>query len=88
MVSLPLYLLDLLLTFTPSTFLPGLGSRLGGGAGFVPRCVATASLGLLAPDYFHEFSGSPPAGHLPPKVNLLIFFFGKYLSEQMMFLSR
>ena len=92
MVSLPLYLLDLLLTFAPSTFLPELGSRLAGGgggwgAGFVPRCLATASLGLLAPDYFHKFSGSPPAGHLPPKVNLPLLFLGKYLSEQMMFLS-
>ena len=30
------------------TFLPGLGSRLWGrGAGFVPRCVAAASLGLV-----------------------------------------
>ena len=51
MVSLPLYLLDLLLTFAPSTFLPELGSRLAGGgggwgAGFVPRCLATASLGF------------------------------------------
>ena len=83
MVSLPLYLLDLLLTFSPITFLPGLGSRFGGGADLVPRCVATASFGLLAPDYFHKFSGS----HLPPKVILPLFFFGKYLSEHMLFIS-
>ena len=84
--------------FSPSLlapFCPGLvrdlpsegGREGGGGAGFVPRCVATASLGLLAPDYFHKFFGSPPAGHLPPKMNLPLLFFGKYLSEQMMFLS-
>ena len=35
----------------------------------------------------HRFSGSPSAGHPPPKGNLLILFFGKYLSEQMVFLS-
>ena len=91
MVSLPLYLLDLFLTFAPSTFFPGLGSRLGGGGGGGLALFHIAwllpPLGFLAPDYFHKFSGSPPAGHLPPEVNLPLLFFGKYLSEQMMFFS-
>ena len=91
MVSLSLYLLDLLLTFAPSTFLPRLGSRLGGKGGGGEQ--ASFHIAWLLPHLgfwhqitSHEFSGSPPAGHLPPKVSLLILFFSKYLSEQM-FLS-
>ena len=44
-------------------------------------------LGLLDTSDIPMSSARPPAGHLPPKVSLLILFFGKYLSEQMMFLS-
>ena len=35
----------------------------------------------------HKFSVSPPAGHLPPQRSLLFYSEGKYLLEQMMFLS-
>ena len=56
-------------------------------AGFVPRCVATASFGLVGTRLLPTSSGSPPAGHLPPQRNLLFYSEGKYLWEQMMFLS-
>ena len=45
-------------------------------------------LGLLDASDISMSSAGPPARHLPPKVSLLFLFFGKYLSEQMMFLSR
>ena len=43
--------------------------------------------GLLDASDIPMSSAGPPAGHLPSKVSLLILFFDKYLSEQMMFVS-
>ena len=52
------------------------------GAGSIPRRLATAPLGSMAPETSHKLSGSPPVGHLPPKLILLFYSEGEYLSEK------
>ena len=64
-LMLPL-LLDLLLTCAPSTFLPELGSRVGGEQASFHVAWHLPPLGLMAPDYFTQVlwqstSRSPPS---------------------------
>ena len=71
MVSLPLYLLDLFLTFAPGTFFARAWLETWGWAAFVPRCMATASLGLFGTKWLptgslavHQWVTPPPPPHL------------------------
>ena len=58
------------------------------GAGSATHCLAGASMGSVTPcTVLTHCSVSPIAVTIPPKWNLLFYSFGKYLTEQVMFLS-